>query len=204
MTHDRRDALKAIRILALVLSCASLSGAAVSAQKTETREDRLKASVARVYDTRVLHRIEIVIAPQDAAKIQDRATERVRCTFSFDGLVLKDVGVRQAGGSFNPREIRLKDEVEKGRSRKELLGAAEAVQNAYPETFVAAVSRYLDLDRYITFYAVEAATSNYDGFSFNVNNAYLYAHSRVGAQNRSNQCRRAKVSQLSSGDRSFH
>jgi len=28
--------------------------------------------------------------------------------------------------------------------------------------------------------AVEAATSNYDGFSFNINNAYLYAHPRDG------------------------
>jgi hypothetical protein len=25
----------------------------------------------------------------------------VRCTFTFDGLVLEDVGVRQAGGTFN-------------------------------------------------------------------------------------------------------
>jgi spore coat protein CotH len=37
------------------------------------------------------------------------------------------------------------------------------------------------LDRYITFYAVEAATSNYDGFSFNTNNAYLYTHPKDGA-----------------------
>ena len=26
---------------------------------------------------------------------------RVRCTFTFDGIALKDVGVRQAGGTFN-------------------------------------------------------------------------------------------------------
>jgi spore coat protein CotH len=248
--------------------------------------------VARVFDTSVLHRIEIVIASEDARTILNRTTERVRCTFTFDGVVLKDVGVRQAGGTFNrfvpieekptlslkfddfvegqelhgleklvlkdgrqdsglvgehltyevyrragiaapmtahahvtingidsgiyvmrepinrdfltrnfgrqfsngnlyelnyrpdpmvsPREIALKDEVEQKRQRTELLGAADAVQNAPPETFAAAVSKYLDLDRYITFYAVEAATSNYDGFSFNVNNAYLYAHPRDG------------------------
>jgi hypothetical protein len=76
----------------------------------------------------------------------------------------------------SPRQIRLKDEVEQKRSRTELLGASDAVLNASPETFATAVSKYLDLDRYITFYAVEAVTSNYDGFSFNVNNAYLYAH----------------------------
>jgi uncharacterized protein YlxP (DUF503 family) len=80
----------------------------------------------------------------------------------------------------SPTQIALKDEVEQKRQRTELLGAADAVQNAPPETFAAAVSKYLDLDRYITFYAVEAATSNYDGFSFNVNNAYLYAHPQDG------------------------
>src|SRR5687767_629074 len=31
----------------------------------------------------------------------NRTTERVRCTFMFDGVVLEDVGVRQAGGTFN-------------------------------------------------------------------------------------------------------
>jgi len=80
----------------------------------------------------------------------------------------------------SPARIALKDEVEQRRTRRELVGAAEAVQRAPAEEFAAAVSKYLDLDRYITFYAVEAATSNYDGFSFNINNAYLYAHPRDG------------------------
>jgi spore coat protein CotH len=248
--------------------------------------------VARVYDTSVLHRIEIVIAPGDARTILNRTSERVRCTFTFDGVVLNNVGVRQAGGTFNrfvpidakptlslkfddfvdgqelhglekmvlkdgrqdtglvgehltyevyrragiaapmtahahvtingidsgiyvmrepinrdfltrsfgrpfsrgniyelnyqpdpmlsPQQILLRKEVDERRTRTELLGAADAVRNASPETFVTAVSKHLDLDRYITFYAVEAATSNYDGFTFNVNNAYLYAHPRDG------------------------
>ena len=280
--------------LTLVLLCASVGTSTRGAplQTADARQERVKASVARVYDTSVLHRIEIVIAPEDARTILNRTTERVRCTFTFDGVVLKDVGVRQAGGTFNrfvsiaekptlslkfddfvdgqelhglekmvlkdgrqdtglvgehltyevyrragiaapmtahahvtingidsgiyvmrepvnrdfltrsfgrpfsggnvyelnyqpdpmisPRQILLRDEVEQRRTRTELLGAADAVQNAPAETFVAAVSKYLDLDRYITFHAVEAATSNYDGFSFNVNNAYLYAHPRDG------------------------
>lgn len=261
-------------------------------QTADARQERVTAAVARVFDTSILHRIEIVIAPEDARTILNRTPERVRSTFTFDGIVLKDVGVRQAGGTFNafvpiegkptlsvkfddfvegqdlhglekvilkdgrqdsglvgehltyevyrragiaapmtahahvtingidsgiyvmreainrdfltrnfgrqfsggnlyelsyrpdpmvsPAQIALKDEVEQKRQRTELLGAAEAVQNAPAETFAAAVSKYLDLDRYITFYAVEAATSNYDGFSFNVNNAYLYAHPRDG------------------------
>ncbi len=61
----------------------------------------MKAAVARVYDTSLLHRIEIVIAPEDARTILNRTSERVRCTFTFDGVVLTDVGVRQAGGTFN-------------------------------------------------------------------------------------------------------
>ena len=64
-------------------------------------QERLTAAVARVFDTTVLHRIDIVIAPDDARTILNRTPERVRCTLSFDGVVLKDVGIRQAGGTFN-------------------------------------------------------------------------------------------------------
>ena len=277
----------------LVASLGAVTGTrAASVQNADRRQERVNAAVARVFDTRVLHRIDIVIAPEDARTILNRTTDRVRCTLSFDGVVLKDVGIRQAGGTFNPfvpidqkptlsvkfddfvegqelhglekivlkdgrqdtglvgehltyevyrragiaapltahahvtingidsgiyvvREpinrdfltrsfgrqfstgnvyelsyqpdpmispdrIVLKDEVEQQRARSELRGAADAVQRAPAEEFVATVSKYLDLDRYLTFYAVEAATSNYDGFSFNVNNAYLYAHPKDG------------------------
>ena len=280
-------------LLALVVCASAAPGArSESRQPADARQERLQAAVGRVYDTSVLHRIEIVIAPEEASTIVNRTSERVRCTFTFDGLVLKDVGVRQAGGTFNrfvpidqkptlsvkfddfvdgqelhglekmvlkdgrqdsgfvgehltyevyrragiaapmtahahvtingkdsgiyvirepinrdfltrnfgrpfshgnlyelsygpdpmarPTEVRLKDEVEQKRTRTEMIGASDAVLNASPETFAAAVSKYLDLERYITFYAVEAVTSNYDGFSFNTNNAYLYTHPRDG------------------------
>ena len=280
--------------LTLILVCAGVSSGTRGAplQSTDARQERVKAAVARVYDTSVLHRIEIVMTPEDARTILNRTSERVRCTFTFDGVTLTDVGVRQAGGTFNrfvpiedkptlslkfddfvegqelhglekmvlkdgrqdtglvgehltyevyrragiaapmtahahvtingrdsgiyvmrepvnrdfltrnfgrpfsngnlyelnyrpdpmisPREILLKDEVEQKRTRTELIHAADAVRTASNETFAAEVSKYLDLDRYLTFYAVEATTSNYDGFSFNVNNAYLYAHPRDG------------------------
>src|SRR6188474_215386 len=278
--------------LAAVFASLSLVARGAAPQPADARQERLKAAVARVYDTSILHRVEIEIAAEDARTILNRTTERVRCTFTFDGVVLKDVGVRQAGGTFNgfvsidqkptlsvkfddfvdkqtlhglekmvlkdgrqdtglvgehltyevyrragiaapmtahahvtingqdsgiyvmrepinrdfltrnfgrpfsngnlyelnygpdpmtgPARVRLKDEVEQKRTRTEMLGASDAVLNASPETFVTAVSKYLDLERYITFYAVEAVTSNYDGFSFNVNNAYLYAHPRDG------------------------
>ena len=80
----------------------------------------------------------------------------------------------------NPRQVRLKDEVEQKRTRTELIHAADAATVASPESFAAEISKYFDLDRYITYYAVEASTSNYDGFSFNVNNAYLYTHPKDG------------------------
>ena len=281
---------KSLLPLALVCACAGVSGA--SPQAGDARQERVKSSVARVYDTTVLHSIEIVIAPDDARTILSQGSDRVRCTFTFDGVVLKDVGVRQAGGTFNrfvsieekptlsvkfdefvegqelhglekivlkdgrqdsglvgehltyevyrragiaapmtahahvtingkdsgiyvmrepvnrdfltrsfgrpfstgnlyelnyrpdplmsPREILLKDEVEQKRLRTELLHASDAVQSAPAETFVSEISKYLDLDRYITFYAVEATTSNFDGFSFNTNNAYLYTHPKDG------------------------
>jgi len=287
--------LSATTWVAIALVCLWLNTALhtqVAPSPTDARQERIKAAVARVFDTSSLHRIEIVIAPEDTRTILNRTSERVRSTFTFDGIVLKDVGVRQAGGTFNsfvpiegkptlsvkfddfvegqelhglekiilkdgrqdtglvgehltyevyrragiaapftahahvtingidsgiyvmrepinrdfltrnfgrkfsdgnlyelsyqpdpmvsPTRVALKDEVERKRQRTELVGAADAVQNAPPEAFAAAVSKYLDLDRYVTFYAVEAATSNYDGFSFNVNNAYLYAHPRDG------------------------
>ena len=261
-------------------------------QATDARQERLKAAVTRVYDTRVLHRIEIVIAPEDASKVLNRTSERVRCTFTFDGVTLKDVGVRQAGGTFNrfvsidekptlslkfddfvegqelhglekmvlkdgrqdsgfvgehltyevyrragiaapmtahaqvtingidsgiyvmreainrdfltrnfgrqfstgnvyelsygpdpmmtPARVFLRHEVEQTRTRTELIHAADAMKITSSEAFVAEMSKYVDLDRYITYYAVEAATSNFDGFSFNVNNAYLYTHPKDG------------------------
>jgi spore coat protein CotH len=278
-----------IRLLVFILACACV---AAGAQERPSREERLNAAVARVYDPKVLHHIEISIGPDDAAKILNRTDQRVRCDFTFDGVVLKGVGIRQAGGRFNafvsitekpmlsvkfddfvdgqelhglekmilkdgrqdtglvgehltyevyrragiaapmtaharitingvdsgiyvlrepinkdfltrsfgkefaggnlyemayvldpmtsPAQIRLKDEVEQKRNRQELLGAADAVRTASPEAFTRTISQYIDLDRYLTFYAVEAVTSNYDGFSFNANNAYLYTHPKDG------------------------
>ena len=282
-----------IVIAAMAVVCVSVVPPLQSAAagQADGRQDRVVVAAARVYDTSVLHRIEITIPVEDARRILNRTTERVRARVSVDGVVFDNVGVRQAGGTFNPfvpieakptlsvkfddfvegqelhgleklilkdgrqdtglvgehmtyevyrragiaapmtahahvtingidsgiyvmREpvnrdfltrnfgrrfsagnvyelnyqpdpmlapsaILLRDEAEDQRTRTELIGAAEAM-NASPETFVAAISKFVDLDRYVTYYAVEAATSNYDGFSFNVNNAYLYAHPKDG------------------------
>jgi spore coat protein CotH len=86
----------------LIVASVALSVRSASPQLADARQQRINAAVARVYDTSVLHRIEIVVAPDDVRTILNRTSERVRCTFAFDGMVLKNVGIRQAGGSFNP------------------------------------------------------------------------------------------------------
>jgi spore coat protein CotH len=103
MMATREARLPDSRLLAcaLVLTCAVAGLRGASLQSTDKRQERLQEAVARVYDTSVLHRIDIVIAPDDARTILNRTSERVRCTFTFDGVVLKDVGIRQAGGTFN-------------------------------------------------------------------------------------------------------
>ncbi|MEO8069920.1 MAG: CotH kinase family protein [Acidobacteriota bacterium] len=63
---------------------------------------RAETGTAKVYDTSVLHRIEVVMSAEDAASIINRTEQRVRCTFTFDGLALHDVGVRQSGGVYHP------------------------------------------------------------------------------------------------------
>ena len=88
--------------LAAVFASLSLVARGAAPQSADARQERLRAAIARVYDTGILHRIEIEIAADDARTILNRTTERVRCTFTFDGVVLKDVGVRQAGGVYHP------------------------------------------------------------------------------------------------------
>ena len=63
---------------------------------------RAVSDAARLYDTSLLHRIDIVLADEDAGRIVYRATDRVRCTITIDGITLKDVGVRQSGGVYHP------------------------------------------------------------------------------------------------------
>jgi len=102
--HDSaRTAPRAAWLVTLALMCATVgvSTRGESSQGADARQKRLQAAVARVYDTSVLHSIDIEIAAEDARTILNRTTERVHCTFTFDGVVLKDVGVRQAGGTFN-------------------------------------------------------------------------------------------------------
>ena len=180
--ESRSRATRLPSIILVVCLLLAAGTAAASSQTADRRQDRVRAGVARVYDTSVLHRIDIVIAPADAQTILNRTTERVRCTLTFDGVVLKNVGIRQAGGTFNQfvpidqkptLSVKFDDFIE----GQELYGLEKIVlKDGRQDTGL--VGEHLTYEVYL--YAVEAATSNYDGFSFNTNNAYLYAHPKDG------------------------
>src|SRR5262245_48470459 len=88
------------RVLSLAL--ASILLAAPPLRAADAAQEKIRAAVAKVFDTSVLHHIEIVIPERDVAKIQRRTDERISCTFTFDGVTLTNVGVRQAGGFAHP------------------------------------------------------------------------------------------------------
>lgn len=76
--------------------------AAGEAAAPDPAQEKIRAAVAKVYDTSVLHHIDIVIAAKDVRSVERRTDTRVPCTFTFDGVTLTDVGVRQAGGIAHP------------------------------------------------------------------------------------------------------
>ncbi len=63
---------------------------------------KIRLAVAKVFDTTILHRIDIQIPVEHVATVESRSSTRVPCTFTFDGVTLTNVGIRQAGGAFNP------------------------------------------------------------------------------------------------------
>jgi len=262
------------------------------AQRADPEQARVRAGAAKLYDTSILHKIDIVIPPQDVDKIPRRTDERVHCTFTIDGVTLTNVGVRQAGGVyhgyvpvsgkpslsikfdeftkgqvlfgldklvlknelqdvslasehltydvfrraglpapltaharvtingidsgiylmrepidkqflvrnfgggfedgnlyeimnvrefvFDPGYPPLDDEGKKGRTRRDLISFAAAIQRSTPASFVADVTPFLDLDRFVTFVAAEAATVHWDGLTYRNNNTYMYAHPKDG------------------------
>ncbi len=278
-----------VALLAAVAAVASPASEPAPDRAADPSQAKVQAAVARVFDTSVLHRIEIVIAKADVSKIARRTDERIRCTFTFDGKVIEDVGIRQAGGPYhpflplsgkpsfsikfnefvkgqdlfgleklvlknglqdlsyvnehmtyevfrraglpapftahaavtingadaglyvmrepvnkqfltrnfgkqysegplyemnlpglrdladNPEDVELKNE-EDGRNRAYLRRLAAILTKAPKQTFAEIIPTAIDLDVYITFFAVEAATSDFDGFSFHNNNSYFYEH----------------------------
>lgn len=76
---------------------------------------------------------------------------------------------------FDVGHVELKDEVEEMRTRDDLIALADIVKDTPDEQFAAAVSQKLDLERFITGYAIDAIFDHWDGYSFKtINNYYIY------------------------------
>ncbi|KYF61834.1 spore coat protein H [Sorangium cellulosum] len=56
----------------------------------------------------------------------------------------------------------------------ELRALADVIRDAPDEQLAAQVSQHLDLDRYLTTYALEALMGHWDGYAYRANNYYLY------------------------------
>ncbi len=74
----------------------------------------------------------------------------------------------------NPARLGLKNETEEMRSRADIVRLAQAARETPDAAWSAAVGALVDLDTFITFYAVEVAISHWDGYCFYNNNTYLY------------------------------
>ncbi len=97
-----------IRLLTFVLA---LSGAlvarlpaaeAAATSRPDPKQAAQQKAAEKVFDLSRLHVINIVISEEGVRHLTEMSDTRYRCTFTFDGLELKDVGVRQAGGVFHP------------------------------------------------------------------------------------------------------
>jgi spore coat protein H len=76
----------------------------------------------------------------------------------------------------NPERMELKREVEEARKRDDLVALARLVRDTPVATWEAAVKAQLDLDQFITGYAIDAVLNHWDNYAFNINNYYLYHH----------------------------
>ena len=63
------DVMPRLCLGVVVCACLAAFPAAHVSGPADARQERVRASVARVFDTGVLHRIAITIAPDDAQRI---------------------------------------------------------------------------------------------------------------------------------------
>jgi hypothetical protein len=74
-----------------------------------------------------------------------------------------------------PERMELKD-ADEGRSTADIFAAATAVSDTPDAAWETAVRAVIDLDQFVTAYAVEIAVAHWDGYAFNMNNYYMYHH----------------------------
>jgi spore coat protein H len=68
-------------------------------------------------------------------------------------------------GTFDPKG---------GGDHSDLLPIAQVLENSPDATLVADLSPYVDVDRYLTFWAMEIITNHWDGYANDHNNFYIY------------------------------
>jgi spore coat protein H len=92
----------------------------------------------------------------------------------FDGLGDGNLYEAPCCGDFvwDPDFLELKDP--EGRSRDDLYTLAAAIRDSEPDAFVDRVGALVDLDNFITGYAIDALVDHWDGYAFSTNNYYLY------------------------------
>ncbi|HEX5748679.1 MAG TPA: CotH kinase family protein [Archangium sp.] len=74
----------------------------------------------------------------------------------------------------SPALLDLKDEQEEGRTREDLQVLADIVETAPDDTLEQQLEAVLDVDAWLTSYALEVALAHWDGYALNLNNYYLY------------------------------
>lgn len=85
----------------------------------------------------------------------------------------------ESGGSDfadSPKALDLNDEIAESRKRDDLIAAANVVKNAPDVTFEAQVSGKINLDNFITTYAIDAVILHLDDAAYHSNNFYMYNH----------------------------
>jgi hypothetical protein len=80
----------------------------------------------------------------------------------------------------SPDQLDLKDEQEEGRTREDLQALAAIVETAPDDTLEQQLEAVLDVDAWLTSYALEVALAHWDGYALNLNNYYLYHRPRDG------------------------
>jgi hypothetical protein len=86
---------------------------------------------------------------------------------------LRDFAVEQTAGMY-PWELDLKGEVDEGRTRDDIIAFAKLVEAASDADYAAALSGSMDFDSFVTAFAIDMITANWDDYCYASNNYYLY------------------------------
>lgn len=74
----------------------------------------------------------------------------------------------------HPEALDLKDEVEDGRTREDVIALAALIRDEPAATFAAGLRNHLAVDAYLTVAAVDTLVGHWDSYHYFLNNYYLY------------------------------